>query len=233
MRFEPSLIEGRLIRRYKRFLADIELASGETITAHCANPGAMTTCAVPGSRVWLSISDNPKRKLAHSWELAEVGPDMLSVNTSIANRLVGAALDAGEIEGLNDYETVEREVKCGASRLDFRLSRADRPACWVEVKTVTLRDKAGVCSFPDSVTVRGRRHLEELAELLDSGARAVLLFVCARTNTTSIRPATEIDPGYAETLAKVACKGVEIIALSTRITTSSIELADPIPVSLR
>ncbi len=232
MRFESPLIEGRLLRRYKRFLADVELINGDRVVAHCANPGAMTTCAEVGSPVWLSRATNPKRKLKYTWELAQVGDDLLSVNTTVANHLVAEALATDSIAPLSGYDHLDREVRYRNSRLDFRLSHSGRKPCWVEVKTVTLRDCEGQCAFPDSVTVRGRRHLDDLIALANDNYRAVLLFVCTRTRTNSIRPASEIDPKYAQTLIKAVSQGVEALALGCSISPQSITINRRLTINL-
>ncbi len=232
VRFEPPLLPAILRRRYKRFLADVEL-EGQEMVVHCANPGRMTTCAPDGAAIWLHDSQNAARKLRYTWELVRVEGDLVCVNTARGNQLVAAALEQGTIPELAGYSTLAREVKVGASRIDFVLSNEGQKSgsrCVVEVKTVTLRSAARECAFPDSVTTRGKRHLEELVGVVSAGDRAVLLFVCAREGTDSIRPAGEIDPSYAETLAWAVGQGVEILAYRTLIDTESISLADRIPV---
>src|SRR5437763_5545461 len=182
MRFPVPLIPATLIKRYKRFLADVTLPDGTTITAHVANPGAMMGLDAPGARVWLSKSDNPSRKLSHSWELIEVdlgqGPELVGVNTAHPNPLVGAALAAGLFPELTGYNTIRREVKYGKnSRVDFLLEGAGRPPCYVEIKNVHLMRQPGLAEFPDAVTKRGTKHLVELSEMAAAGARAVLLLL--------------------------------------------------------
>jgi len=185
LRFPSQLIEGRLIKRYKRFLSDIELLTGETVTAHCANPGSMLGLAEPGSRVWLSKSDNPKRKLAFSWELMEVdlgrGPALVGINTSSPGGAVAAAIERGLIPELSDYACMRREVRYGAkSRIDILLEDEARPPCYVEVKNVHLMREAGLAEFPDSVTARGAKHLGELTDMVAAGARAVMVYFVQR-----------------------------------------------------
>lgn len=232
MRFQPSLVEGRLIRRYKRFLADIELAGGERVVAHCPNPGSMRTCMVEGGRVWLSRSDNPARKLAHTWELADVGGALVCVNTTRANELVAEALAEQRIPELAGYARITREVRFGErSRVDFLLER-DGLTCHVEVKSVTLGPSPGVAAFPDSVSARGTRHLEELARLARAGRRAVLLFVGNRSDVRSIRPADEIDPLYGHTLRVAQAAGVEILAYVSQLEPTGIRLHERVPVHL-
>jgi len=230
----PSpLIEGTLVRRYKRFLADIELAGGEQVTAHCANPGSMKTCAPDGARVWVSTSDDPRRKLRYSWELVESAGAIVCINTQWGNRVVQEALAAGSIPELAGYRTVRPEVRFGEkSRIDFLLSDGDGPDCFVEVKTVTMHGGGRVAAFPDSVTTRGRRHLEELSRAMDEGYRAVLLFLCARDPSDLVVPADHIDPQYGETLRRVAERGVEILAVGCTVTPEAITASHPLEVSL-
>ncbi|MGE0327176.1 MAG: DNA/RNA nuclease SfsA [Polyangiaceae bacterium] len=228
----PALYRGRLLKRYKRFLADIELDSGEFITAHCANPGAMTGLAVPGSEVYLSKSDDPKRKLAYSWELCRVARGLVCVNTARANPLAHEALLASRIAELAGFLTCRREVSVGESRIDFRLEFEDGP-CWVEVKNVTLDRGEGTSAFPDSVTKRGARHLRELSDLKRRGERAVLLFCSSRSDTRRVIPARDIDPAYADALIEAHVSGVEILAYAARVTQRELSLTHRVPVDLQ
>lgn len=232
IRFDPPLIEGRLVRRYKRFLADV-LVGERTVVAHCPNPGAMTTCAEPGGRVWLL--PRPGTKLGWSWELAEVGGrggTLVGVNTARANQLVAAALDAGAIAELRGYDTIEREVAVGASRLDFRLVRGprNRDRAWVEVKNATMDGGDGAAAFPDAVTTRGARHVDELLALHRRGFRAVLLFVVTRAGAVRLRLADEVDPAYGAAVRRAAAAGVELLAYGVALSTTGLTLGPRVPV---
>ncbi len=229
MRF-PPLVAGRLVSRYKRFFADVALRGGEVVTAHCANPGSMRTCAEPGARVWLSRADNAKRKLAWTWELAEIDGALVSVNTARANQIVAEAIATRSIAELGRYDRIAREVKTGASRIDFLLEGDKRT--WVEVKCATMDGGRGAAAFPDSVTDRGARHVGELAKLRSKGDRAVLLFCVARAGVTRVRPADEIDPTYGAALRAAAKRGVEVIAYRASIDRRGIALDRAIPVDL-
>ncbi|WP_025731796.1 DNA/RNA nuclease SfsA [Carnimonas nigrificans] len=212
---------GTLVKRYKRFLADITFATGETVTAHCANTGAMRGLNQPGATVWLSYHNNPKRKLAWSWELIELptatgGVAMASINTARANALVREALEAGVISELAGGSHIRPEVKVGDARLDFEL-QVDHCHCFVEVKQVTLLEENGIGYFPDAVSVRGLKHLNTLATLARHGKRAVLLFCVAHTGINEVRPAAHIDPAYAKGLKDAIQSGVEVLAYRCRI----------------
>ncbi|MFC7368294.1 MULTISPECIES: DNA/RNA nuclease SfsA [Vreelandella] len=213
----PSLVPGVLLRRYKRFLADVRLDSGEEVVAHCPNTGSMKAVNVPGCRVWLSPSDNPKRKLAWTWEWIELPqPDgsqaLASVNTGRANRIVEAAILAGDIAPLAGYQTLKREVSVSAARLDFRLDDPDKGAAYIEVKQATLKEADGRGYFPDSVSARGTKHLQALTALAQQGERAVLLFCVAHEGIDDVAPAAHIDPVYAAALAEAVTAGVEVLA---------------------
>jgi sugar fermentation stimulation protein A len=239
MRFASELIPATLIRRYKRFLADVELADGTVITAHVANPGAMTGLQTEGARVWLSKSPSPARKLPYSWELVEVdfggGPELTGVNTMHPNLIVAEALAAGAIPELAGYATIRREVTYGriingkGSRVDFLLEDPSRPPCYVEVKNVHLMRRAGVAEFPDSVTARGAKHLEELAAMAASGARAVMLFVIQIGSAHSFALARDIDPAYARGFDKARKSGVEAMAWTCSLTCCDIKLDRSVP----
>ncbi len=236
MIFSPPLIKGRLIKRYKRFLADVVLEDGTQITAHCANTGAMTGCDPADATVWLSVSDNPARKYPHSWQLVEVAPDVLvCINTGMSNKLVAEALQQHKIKELKHYAQCRSEVPYGdeKSRVDFLLSNEDATdQAYVEVKQVTLSTEPGVASFPDAVTKRGQKHLRELIQQLKLGHRAVLLFIIMRTDVTLVRPADEVDAEYGRLLRKAIMEGVEVIAYSVTISPFEMTLGQAIPVSV-
>ena len=226
------LVEGRFVRRYKRFFADVELPGGEVVVSHCPNPGSMQSCAPDGARVWLSESDSPTRKLRYTWELVEADGAMVCVNTGRANGLVAEALERGAIPALRGWGDVRREVRYGErSRVDFLLRRGER-LCYLEVKSVTLALGRRIAGFPDAVTERGRRHLEELMAVAADGHRAVLLFAVNRTGARSVRPADHIDPRYGEAIRRAAGAGVEILAHASRITPRGMTLGPPLPVEL-
>lgn len=229
MHFDAALIEARLVRRYKRFLSEMELADGSRITAHCPNPSSMLGLAAPGSRCWLSHRPDPRRKLAYGWELVEAAGTLVGIHTGRANAIVEEGLCAGRIPGLPNA-AIAREVRVGAqSRLDFRLADAGGRFCYVEVKSVTLSRQAGLAEFPDAKTARGAKHLTELAELAASGHRAVLLFLVQRGDCNRLAPAADIDPLYAAGLARVRQQGVEILGMACRLSPQAIELDRPIP----
>lgn len=235
MRFTEPLNEGILLRRYKRFLADIELADGTQVTAHCPNSGSMRTVAIPGNRALLSRATNPKRKLAWTWEIAYVGNGTVPalVNTMWPNHVVREAIEAGQVAQLTGYGTIRSEVPYGErSRIDHLLMGEDRPDCYVEVKNVTLLHEPGVASFPDGVTTRGARHLRELMQVVADGGRAVQLFHVARGDVDEVRPADSIDPHYGQTLRRAAAAGVEVLAYRAAVSPSGVTLADQIPVHL-
>src|ERR1700680_2795175 len=199
MQFTAPLVRATLVRRYKRFLADVVLPSGETVTAHCANPGSMIGLAAPGAPVWLSRSDNPKRKLTHSWELVEVdlgsGTELVGINTTNPNALAAEAIAAGLVPALAGYGRVRPRVKYGKnSRVDFLLEEPGRPPCYLEIKNVHLMRQKGLAEFPDAVTKRGAKHLEELAGMTAVGARAVMLFLVQIASAERFAIARDIDP---------------------------------------
>ncbi|CTQ49316.1 DNA/RNA nuclease SfsA [Jannaschia donghaensis] len=229
MRFATPLVPATLIRRYKRFLSDVVLDDGTQVTAHCPNPGAMTGLAAPGTRIWVEPNDDPKKKLKYSWRLTEL-PDghMAGIDTGVPNRVVGEALRAGQVPGL--VGDVRAEVAYGTnSRVDFVVTR-DEASTYVEVKNCHLRRTGTLAEFPDCVTVRGAKHMDELAEMVRRGHRAVLVFVVQRTDCTSVSVAGDIDPGYARAFDAARAAGVEIMALSSRITVAGVEAGPPLPV---
>jgi sugar fermentation stimulation protein A len=233
MRFPAPLFPATLLRRYKRFLADVTLASGETVTVHCANPGSMIGLAAPGARVWLSKSANSKRKLAHSWELIEVdfgsGLELVGINTAHPNALAGEAIAAGAIAELAGYDRIRREVRYGTnSRVDFLLERAGHPICYVEIKNVHLMRQPGLAEFPDAVTKRGARHLDELGAVAAAGARAVMLFLIQIGSARRFALARDIDPAYGRAFDAARRAGVEMLAYRCGITCEGIEVVEPV-----
>ena len=231
MRFERPLVEGRLIRRYKRFLADIQLPDG-VITAACPNTGSMMGCCEPGSRVWLSESDSATRKYRHTWELVEVGKVVVGINTGLPNRLVAEAIGDGTINELGGYESLRREVAFGeeASRVDLLLEQPGREACYVEVKNVTAAVDKGVALFPDAVSERGAKHLRELIRLKAKALRPVQLYCVQRSDVNEVRPADGIDYEYGRTLREAIAAGVEVLAYRAKVTPTEIRLVKRIPV---
>lgn len=234
MRFPAPLVRATLVRRYKRFLADVALADGSVQTAHVANPGAMPGLAVPGATVWLSRSTNPARKLPLSWELVETelgsGSELVVVNTAHANTVAAEALAHGAITELAGYEIVRREVKYGArSRIDFLLSGPGRPPCYVEVKAVTLMRRPGLSEFPDARTVRGARHLEELGVMAAAGHRAVMLFLIQIPSADGLALACDIDPHYGRAFDRALAAGVEALAYRCDVSCEEIAVAYRVP----
>ena len=223
----PPVIFGTLIKRYKRFLADVELEDGSVITAHCPNTGRMTTCAEPGWRVALSDSNNPKRKYRYTWELVHNGDCWICVNTGRANQIAFEAVSKGWIPELVGYDQVIREQKFGNSRFDLLLKKGDE-LCYVEVKNVTLLADDGTYAFPDAVTERGRKHLNELIDVVKAGYRAAMLFVIPRSDGTTFRAAHEIDPKYAEALKMALSRGVEAYAWGAAVSPEQITLTKPV-----
>lgn len=247
MRFAAPLVEGRLVARYKRFFADVALADGSLVTAHCPNPGAMLGLNAPGLPAFLSTSTNPKRRLAATLELVAVGEHLVGINTMWPNGLVAEALARGAIAPLAGYERVRREVRYGTnSRVDFVLERGEhgtaaamipamaapaggRPpgdgaTAYVEVKNVHLVRRPGLAEFPDCVTARGARHLDELAILAAAGIRAVLLFVVQREDVAAVDVARDLDPAYARAYDRARSAGVEVLACGCRVSHEAIEI---------
>ncbi len=225
MRFQTPLMPARLIRRYKRFLADIRLDDGREVTAHCANPGSMMGLAEPGLRIWVEPNDDPKKKLKYGWRLVDhENGHFTGVDTSVPNRALRAAFLAGSVPGFDGYDRVLPEQKYGTnSRIDFLLRGPGRPDAFVEVKAVTLSRRPGLAEFPDSVTARGLKHLNELAEVARRGDRAVMLYLVQRTDCTSVAFARDIDPAFVAGFATARAAGVEAMAMSCRISPESVE----------
>lgn len=231
MLLPSELISGRLLRRYKRFLADVELDSGGTITAHCPNSGSMKGCAIPGSPVLLSVSSNPSRKYPCTWELVQTDGVWVGINTSLTNRLVREGIENGTVAELSGYDCLQGEVPYGGqSRLDFMLS-GKKGNCFVEVKNVTLTDGKRAL-FPDAVTVRGQKHLRDLMEIVAGAKRGVIFYVVQRSDVDSVSPEEMIDPEYARLLRLAVRSGVEAIAYQALVSPAEIRLTHRLPVIL-
>ncbi len=233
MKFSTPLVEGRLIKRYKRFLADITLDSGEVITAHCANPGAMLGLTQQGNRVFLSKSDNPKRKLPWSWEVVEAdfgrGPEFAGINTAHPNTIVAEAIASGFFAEFNGYSNVRREVKYGInSRVDILLQGEGVPDCYVEIKNVHMMRQPGLAEFPDSVTARGAKHLVELGNMVSEGKRAVMIYLI-QMQADRFSLAADIDKKYAAAFAEARSSGVEAIAACCTVSPEAIEIDRRVP----
>ncbi|CBJ82784.1 transcriptional regulator of maltose metabolism [Xenorhabdus bovienii str. Jollieti] len=231
MEFSPPLKSATLIRRYKRFLADILTPEGETLTIHCANTGAMTGCAIPGDTVWYSTSDNPKRKYPNSWELTQTqNGHLICVNTLRANELVYQSIEKNAISELSDYEQIRREVVYGKekSRIDLLLQSKQRVNCYIEVKSVTLlQENKGY--FPDTVTIRGQKHLRELSLIAQQGQRAVLFFAVLHSGISQVTAAKHIDHDYACLLEQACNSGVEVVCYGASMTKDRMVLNRKLP----
>lgn len=232
MQIDKPVQIGRFQRRYKRFFTDVELEDGEILVAHCPNTGSMKGCLEEGARAVVRDSEDPKRKLRHTFQTIEVGGTWVNVDTGLPNALAYEAVDAGLIPELTGYDSLRREVKYGTgSRIDLLLEKDAGDRCYVEVKNTTLAE-GDRALFPDAVTTRGKKHLEELAQVVAEGHRGVMLFCVSRADVTSFAPADEIDPAYGKTLREVAAAGVELLAYSTKVTPSSFELGEALPIEL-
>lgn len=234
MKFHARLIEGRLVQRYKRFLADVKLPSGEIVVAHCANSGSMLSVKEPGSRVWLSPTADPNRKLRYTWELIEVGNGLVGINTGLPNCIVAEAIVDGTIKELAGYPVLRREQKYGKnSRIDILLEAPDRPACYVEVKNVTLkRGPDDLAEFPDAVTARGAKHLREMTDVVAAGGRAMMVYLVQRTDCRRFSVASDIDPAYAAGLTAALAAGVEAVCYGCRLGPDAITVAEPLTLAL-
>lgn len=235
MKFATPLIRGRLLRRYKRFLADVELESGETVTATCPNTGSMLGLATPGATVWLSLSTSPTRKYAHTWEIVETdlgaGPTLVGINTNHPNRLVAEAVAEARLPELAGYAALRREVKYGiSSRIDILLEDPAKGLAYVEIKNVHLSRTLGLAEFPDSVTERGVKHLVELSAMVEAGHRAVMVYLIQRADADRFTFAQDIDPRYAEAFERARAAGVEAIAYACTLTPEEISIARAVPV---
>ncbi len=241
MKYNQPLAPARLVRRYKRFMADVELPDGSQMTLHCPNTGSMKNCLHPGYRVWYSDSKNPKRKYPCTWEQAEIpltfdGKERLTLaglNTGRANQLVEELLIEGKVPQLADYQSIRREVRYGEenSRIDLLLQAQGLPDCYVEVKSVTLAMGDGLGLFPDAVTSRGTKHLRELTQVVSNGAKAVLFFCVQHTGIDRVSVAKMIDPNYSKALEQAMAAGVEILAWGAQMSPQSIALERPLPFS--
>ncbi|MFH1116277.1 MAG: DNA/RNA nuclease SfsA [Pseudomonadota bacterium] len=225
----PKLLSGTLLRRYKRFMADVKLRNGHTVTAHCPNSGSMKGCSEPGRTVYLSRSANMKRRLRYTWEMIEMPGSLVGVNTMVPNKLVARSIVDGQLELLAGYSQLQREVRCGAnSRLDLVLSSPGGEQCFIEIKNCTLIED-GVAYFPDAVTARGRKHLVELRNLVQMGHRSVIFFLIQRMDATAFSPADHIDPDYGRELRDALAAGVEIMAYDVSLDRERIVIRNRLP----
>ena len=234
MQFPSPLITGSLVQRYKRFLADVRLDSGDTVTATCPNTGSMMGLKEPGQRVWLSTSDSPTRKYKHTWEMVETdlgaGPTLVGINTGHPNKLVAEAVEAKRIKELAGYASLRREVKYGRnSRIDLLLEDPAKGMCYVEIKNVHMMRKLGFAEFPDSVTERGAKHLAEMSDMVRAGHRAVMVFLIQRGDAKSLTLARDVDPGYGAAFDAAKAAGVETIAVRCKLSTQAISVDKTIP----
>ncbi|MEL7525331.1 MAG: DNA/RNA nuclease SfsA [Pseudomonadota bacterium] len=234
MKFAEPLVGGRLVKRYKRFLADVVLdGDGGEITAHCANPGSMLGLKEPGARVWLSRSDNPKRKLKYSWEIIEADGALVGINTAHPNKLVEEAIEGGRITELSGYASLRREVKYGKnSRIDVLLEDAAGGKTYVEVKNVHLMRQPGLAEFPDSVTARGAKHLGELADMVVEGHRAAMVFLVQRPDCGRLSLAEDIDPAYAAAFRAARSAGVEVYAIGCDVRLDGLDAVKPVEIAI-
>ena len=233
MEFSHPLVRAQLIRRYKRFLADAQLENGDLVTAHCANPGAMTGLTKVGAEIWLSPAQNPARKLRWSWELIRVGNSLVGINTAHPNTIVAEAISSGRIPSLLGYTSMRREVKYGkSSRIDILLEDPFQGKCFVEVKNVHLKRELGA-EFPDSVTARGTKHLHELVDMVAQGHRSAMFYLVQREDCSDFRIAADIDPTYNTAFEAASEKGVETLCYSCLLNPSEIVLDRPLPILLR
>lgn len=227
MRFENALVKGKLIKRYKRFLADVELESGEVVVAHCTNSGSMKSCLEDNAPVYLTPVNDPKRKTKFTWEMIYMNDGWIGINTAIPNKLAFEAISASQIPGLENYTFVKREVTFGDSRFDIYCEKEDE-RCFVEVKNVSMKEGEWAL-FPDAVTTRGRKHLETLIEVKKEGIRAVMLYVVQRMDVTKFGPASAIDPNYAASLKRAMENGVEVIVIQINVSPDGFEIAGTLP----
>jgi len=235
MIFPDPLIRGRLIKRYKRFLTDVELDDGSVVVAHCANSGSMESVNEPGAEVWLSPARNPDRKLKFTWEMIRIADTLVGINTALPNLIVSEAIEAGKVGELTGYASLRREVKYGKnSRIDILLEDDAKPRCYVEVKNTTMRRdlQAGPAEFPDAVTSRGAKHLVELSDMVADGHRAVMFYLVQREDAKAFTVAGDIDPTYAEELKKAMKAGVEVVCYDCSLNPEEISVNGKLPVLL-
>ncbi len=232
MEFPTPLVPGTLIRRYKRFLADVRLDDGREIVAHCPNTGAMTGLDAAGARVWLEPNNDPKKKLDYGWRLLELpGENWAGIDAMVPNRVMREALNSGKIPELSNYKTVRAEVPYGkASRVDFLLIQDGLKDCYLEVKNVHLSRETGWAEFPDAATARGAKHLRELADMVSQGHRSIMFYLVQRTDCTRFRLAQDVDKNYADAFAHARKAGVEVMCFDTLIDTSGVTLGKPLEV---
>jgi sugar fermentation stimulation protein A len=235
MRFQTELVPARLIRRYKRFLADCVLEDGREVVAHCANPGSMMGLAQEGMKIWLEPNDDPKKKLKFGWRLVDhEDGNFTGVDTSVPNRALRRALENGDLPELEAYKTVRPEVKYGeSSRIDFLLTEVGLKDAYVEVKSVTLSRQTGLAEFPDSVTARGAKHLVELGRMVEQGHRAIMLYLVQRTDCDRFTLAQDIDPKYHAAYIAARAAGVETLCIGTDISPGQITLGTPLNIGIR
>ncbi len=231
MQFDPPLVSGHLIERYKRFLFDATLDSGESITGSCPNTGSMAGLTTPGSRIWMSVHSTEKRKYAHAWQLIEADGTIVGINSSLANRIAEEAWHDGKLSFLAGYTTLQREQKYGRnSRIDLLLTAENRPPAYVEVKNVHFVREPGLAEFPDTKTARGAKHLEELGDMAETGARAIMLYVIQRGDCDRLKLCRDFDPVYSAAFDRAIQRGVEAYALKCTLTPSEITASGLIPV---
>ena len=232
MKFHAPLIKGQLIKRYKRFMADVRLENGSLVTAHCANSGSMHSVNEPDAEVWLSPAKNPDRKLKFTWEMIRIKRSLVGINTQHPNTLVAEVLATGKVPSLTGFKKLRREVKYGEnSRIDVLLEMADGQHCYVEVKSVTMRrdlTKGAPAEFPDGVTARGAKHLVELSDMVKQGHRAVMFYLLQRGDANRMTIARDIDPNYGEVLDNARRAGVEVVAFNCKLTSKAITVAKPV-----
>ncbi|QIA08289.1 DNA/RNA nuclease SfsA [Draconibacterium halophilum] len=230
MIFEKELVHGKLIKRYKRFLADIELDTGEVVITHCTNSGSMKSCLENGAEVFLTPVDDPKRKTKFTWEMIKINGDWVGINTGNPNKLAYEAISSGELPEFNGYTNVKREVKFGDSRFDV-YAENENEKCFIEVKNVSMKE-GEYALFPDAVTTRGQKHLKTLMDVKKRGMRAVMLYIIQRSDVSVFAPAKAIDPDYAALLKQASEAGVEIIPMQAKVTPTGIVLSRKLPVEL-